>query len=53
MCNEKNCCQKPEELKGKPEECSPEQIKKCHGDEKNHPCVDKAEAKAEAPGGEK
>ena len=47
MCNEKNCCQKPEELKGKPEECSPEQIKKCHGDEKDHPCVDAAEGGAD------
>ena len=31
--------------KGKvPEECSPEQIKKCHGDEKKHACG-KSEAK--------
>lgn len=33
------CCQKPDQLKGKPEECSPEQIRKCHGDVKEHPCV--------------
>ena len=34
-------CKYPERLKGKTEECTPEQIKKCHGDisEKNHPCV--------------
>ena len=37
MCND--CCQKPDQLKEKPEECSPEQIKKCHGDAKDHPCV--------------
>jgi len=37
MCND--CCQKPELLKGKPGECSPEQIKACHGDSKDHPCV--------------
>ncbi|RJQ55507.1 MAG: ArsR family transcriptional regulator [Desulfobacteraceae bacterium] len=37
MCSD--CCRKPENLKGKPEECSPEQIKACHGDSKNHPCV--------------
>ena len=44
MCDEKEKgCQKPEELKGKPAECSPEQIKKCHGDEKAHPCIKKAE----------
>lgn len=40
MTEEKNCCcQKPENLKGKPEECTPEQIKKCHGDVDKHPCV--------------
>jgi len=37
MCND--CCQKPENLKGKPGECSPEQIKECHGDAKDHPCA--------------
>ncbi len=36
MC--KDCCQQPEKLKGKPEECPPEQIKICHGDTKGHPC---------------
>jgi len=30
-------CEHPEKLKGKPGECSPEQIKKCHGHDKNHP----------------
>jgi ArsR family transcriptional regulator, arsenate/arsenite/antimonite-responsive transcriptional repressor len=39
MCTCKTECQKPEELQGKPEECSPEQIKKCHGDTQDHPCV--------------
>jgi len=43
MC--KDCCQQPDRLKGKPEECSPEQIKECHGDEKDHPCVPKKEGK--------
>ncbi len=43
MCASKKGCQKPKELKGKPEECSPEQIKKCHGDLKPHPCAKKAE----------
>jgi len=37
MCDCK--CQYPEKLKGKPEECTPEQIKECHGD-KEHPCED-------------
>lgn len=39
ICTCKTECQKPEELKGKPEECSSEQIKKCHGDVQDHPCV--------------
>ena len=36
MC--KNCCEHPVKLKEKPEECTPEQIKECHGDTKDHPC---------------
>jgi DNA-binding transcriptional ArsR family regulator len=43
MC--KDCCQQPIRLKGKPEECTPEQIRECHGDEKNHPCVPKDKGK--------
>jgi len=31
-------CQKPEKLIGKPEDCTPEQIQECHGDEKEHRC---------------
>lgn len=31
-------CDHPEKLKGKPGECSPEQIKECHGEVK-HPCT--------------
>ncbi len=42
---DKEKCQKPENLKGKPGECSPEQIKKCHGEVKNHPCVSKKDEK--------
>jgi len=38
MCD-KNECQKPDQLKGKPEECSPEQVKECHGEVEEHPCV--------------
>ncbi len=37
MCQD--CCQQPIQLKDKPENCAPEQIKKCHGDEKEHPCT--------------
>ncbi len=39
MCKKDNCCQKPEKLKGKPKDCTPEQIKECHGDSKEHPCI--------------
>ena len=39
MCDEeKKECKKPIKLKGKPGECSAEQIKKCHGDAKDHQC---------------
>jgi ArsR family transcriptional regulator len=37
MCQ--NCCQQPDKLKDKPENCSPEQIRECHGDAKEHPCT--------------
>ena len=43
MC--KDCCPQPDSLKGKPEACTPEQIKACHGDDKDHPCVPKKEEK--------
>ena len=42
MCDQKKGCQKPSELRGKPQECSPEQVRKCHGDSKKHPCETKA-----------
>jgi hypothetical protein len=44
MCCEKKKCQKPENLKGKPEDCSPEQVRKCHGDSAKHPCAKAAKA---------
>jgi len=39
-CGDKGkCCEHPERLKGgKPGDCGPEQIAKCHGDAKSHPC---------------
>ena len=44
MCGtEKDKCQFPEKLKGKPEDCSPEQIKECHGEGAEHPCVESKE----------
>lgn len=39
-CNDKKeGCRKPEKLKGKPEDCSAEQIRECHGDAQKHPCT--------------
>jgi len=35
-------CRKPEKLTGRPQGCTPEQIKECHGEAKEHPCVQKA-----------
>ena len=37
----KKCCENPEKLKGKPGECSSEQIEECHGDQPGHSCTDK------------
>jgi hypothetical protein len=38
-CQEKGLCMFPEKLKDKPENCTPDQIKECHGDDKQHPCA--------------
>lgn len=39
MCDAKKGCQKPEALQGKPQDCTPEQIRECHGDAAQHPCT--------------
>jgi hypothetical protein len=40
MCKDSDsCCEKPEKCEGAPEECTPEQIKECHGDVAEHPCT--------------
>jgi hypothetical protein len=45
-CNDKKQgCQKPENLKGKPQECTAKQIEKCHGKGNDHPCAPKKGAK--------
>ena len=38
MCQKEkeDVCRHPEKLKGKPGECSPEQIKECHGKDSEH-----------------
>jgi len=38
--NEHQGCQMPENLTGKPGDCSPEQIRTCHGDTEAHSCVE-------------
>ncbi len=37
--SKKDCCQKPNRLKGRREECSPEQIRECHGEVPEHHCT--------------
>ncbi len=40
MCQETNRgCDHPERLKGSPGECTPEQIRECHGGTDEHPCA--------------
>ena len=41
MCGSGSECKHPEKLERKPEECTPEQIKECHGEVAEHPCVKK------------
>ena len=36
----KEVCKHPDKLKGKPGECSPEQIRECHGEVAKHSCVE-------------
>jgi hypothetical protein len=43
MCDPKETCEKPENLKTTPEECTPEQIKKYHREDEGHPCSDEQE----------
>jgi hypothetical protein len=39
MCKQTCGCQNPVELKGRPEDCTPDQIRKCHGDDVQHLCT--------------
>jgi hypothetical protein len=43
MCYPEKRCEKPENLKTTPEECTPEKIRECHGDVEDHPCVEEQE----------
>jgi hypothetical protein len=38
-CSHKSKCRKPEKLKDQPGNCSPQQIRECHGDDRAHPCA--------------
>ena len=42
MCtkhSKKRCCLNPERRKADTGNCSSEQIKECHGNDKHHPCT--------------
>ena len=39
MCKQIDGCDNPDHLKGKPHNCSLEQIKTCYGHELSHPCL--------------
>ncbi len=43
--NQNCCCEQPENLKEKPEQCTEEQIRKCHGETKHHSCTERKEKK--------
>jgi hypothetical protein len=47
MCfaGQKSGCQFPDKLKGKLTDCTPKQIKECHGSVKKHPCLPKKNKK--------
>jgi hypothetical protein len=37
-CHHHQGCEHQEDPEGKPEECSPEQVRECHGGEEGHHC---------------
>ena len=41
MCGEGQscCCNQPQKRRRKPAECTPEQIRECHGEVSEHPCL--------------
>ena len=39
MSKKTTSCRKPKSLKGDPKDCTPEQVKKCHGNAKGHVCA--------------
>jgi hypothetical protein len=49
MCNKGDGCLQPEKSKGDPRLCSPEQIRRCHGDAACHPCACPMQQDSEGP----
>ncbi len=47
MSEPKKGCQKPANLTGEPQKCSPEQIRKCHGDAAAHACTEQKKEEKE------
>lgn len=47
MCTGNKGCMKPRDKIVKPECCTDEQIRKCHGEVKRHPCIEKDKPKEE------
>jgi hypothetical protein len=45
-CNTQSQCPHPED-KRDPSECTPEQIRECHGDATEHPCASQEKEKAD------
>ena len=41
LAGQKSGCRLPEKLKGKPKDCTPKQIKECHGSPSRHPCMNR------------
>lgn len=43
MCGHKkrrnSCCERLDHLKGKPQNCTPERVRECHGEKQDHTCA--------------
>jgi len=39
MCGNIKCCRREREQVSDPRQCSPEQIRECHGEVTEHPCI--------------
>ena len=48
MLDGKKRCKKPEALRGRPEDCTPDRIEECHGDAAEQPCEKPAEDEEES-----